>query len=125
MPEAFFKIKLQAATLLKPSLWHRSFPLIFAKCLITPFLQNSSGRLLLYMELSLCLSSYFAQLFVKSLCFPHSSFIVNTIYRINNKQKQETAPISSRERVLYLSMHIYINRIFYSMTYETEISLNL
>ena len=35
------------ATLLKKRLWHRCFPVNFAKCLRTPFLQNSSGRLLL------------------------------------------------------------------------------
>ena len=31
-------------------LWHRSSPVIFAKFLRTPFLQNTSGRLLLYEE---------------------------------------------------------------------------
>ena len=38
---------LRPATLLKKSLWHRCFPVNFAKFLITPFLQNTSGRLLL------------------------------------------------------------------------------
>ena len=41
-----FLIKLQA-TLLKKSLWHRSFLVNFAKFLRTDFLQNTSGRLLL------------------------------------------------------------------------------
>ena len=35
------------ATLLKKRLWHRCFPVNFAKFLRTPFLQNTSGRLLL------------------------------------------------------------------------------
>ena len=35
------------ATLLKKRLWHRCFPLNFAKFLRTPFLQDTSGRLLL------------------------------------------------------------------------------
>ena len=35
------------ATLLKKRLWHRCFPVNFTKFLGTPFLQNSSGRLLL------------------------------------------------------------------------------
>ena len=39
---------LNPATLLKKRLWHRCFPVNFAKFLRTPFLQNSSGRLLLY-----------------------------------------------------------------------------
>ena len=38
---------LRPATLLKKRLWHRSFPVNFAKFLRTPFLQNTSGRLLL------------------------------------------------------------------------------
>ena len=37
---------LRAATLLKKKLWHR-FPVDFAKFLRIPYLQNTSGRLLL------------------------------------------------------------------------------
>ena len=39
---------LRPATLLKKRLWHRCFPMSFAKFLRIPFLQNTSGRLLLY-----------------------------------------------------------------------------
>ena len=38
---------LRPATLLKKRLWQRCFPVNFAKFLRTPFLQNTSGRLLL------------------------------------------------------------------------------
>ena len=38
---------LRSATLLKKILWHRCFPVNFAKFLKTPFLQNTSRRLLL------------------------------------------------------------------------------
>ena len=38
---------LRSATLLKKRLWHRCFPVNFAKFLRTAFLQNTSGRLLL------------------------------------------------------------------------------
>ena len=38
---------LRPATLLKNRLWHRYFPVNFAKFLRTPFLQYTSGRLLL------------------------------------------------------------------------------
>ena len=38
---------LNSATLLKNRLWHRCFPLNFAKFLRKSFLQNTSGRLLL------------------------------------------------------------------------------
>ena len=39
---------LRPATLLKKSLWHRCFPVNFAKFPRTRFLQNTSGRLFLY-----------------------------------------------------------------------------
>ena len=38
---------LRPAALLKKRLWHKCFPLNFVKLLRTPFLQNTSGRLLL------------------------------------------------------------------------------
>ena len=46
---ASYLIKLQArlATLFKKRLWHRCFPVNFAKFLITPFLKNTSWCLLL------------------------------------------------------------------------------
>ena len=41
---------LRPATLLKKRLWHRSFPVNFAKFLRTPFPQNTSRRLVLTFE---------------------------------------------------------------------------
>ena len=43
--------KGRPATLLKKRLWHRCFPVNFVKFLRTPFLQNTSGRLLVEMKL--------------------------------------------------------------------------
>ena len=40
---------LSPATLLKTSLWRKCFPVNFAKFLRTPFLQNTSGRLPLFL----------------------------------------------------------------------------
>ena len=40
-------LNLRPATLLKKRLWHRCFPVNFTKFLRTPFLQSTSGRLLL------------------------------------------------------------------------------
>ena len=37
--------------LLKKRIWHRCFPVSFAKFLGTPFLLNTSGRLLLYVHM--------------------------------------------------------------------------
>ena len=39
---------LRPATIFKKRLWHRCFPAKFVKFLRTPFLQNTSGRLLLH-----------------------------------------------------------------------------
>ena len=46
----FNKVAGQArpATLLKKRLWHRCFPMNFAKFLRTTFSQNTSGRLTLF-----------------------------------------------------------------------------
>ena len=41
---------LRSATLLNKRLWHKCFPVNFAKLLRTPFLQSTSGRLLLVFE---------------------------------------------------------------------------
>ena len=48
MPESFFNkvTGLRLATVLKKRPWHRCFPVNFAIFLRTPFLQNTSGRLL-------------------------------------------------------------------------------
>ena len=43
---------LRPATLLKKSLWHKYFPVNFAKFLRTPFLQSTSGRMLLKEDFS-------------------------------------------------------------------------
>ena len=70
---------LRPAILLKKRLWHRCFPVNFAKFLITPFSQNTSRRLLLkqtqwqisagktWLQLSVskCLVNYFWRYFFK------------------------------------------------------------
>ena len=49
VPESLFNkvAGLRPATLLQKRLWHKCFPVNFAKFLRTPFLQNTSGWLLL------------------------------------------------------------------------------
>ena len=42
-----YKSRMRPAILLKKSLWHRCFRVNFAKFQRAPFLQNTSGRLLL------------------------------------------------------------------------------
>ena len=46
-PEVFYEKIPRPATLLKKRLWHRGFPVNFAKFLRTSFLQNTCGQLLL------------------------------------------------------------------------------
>ena len=47
VPESKSHLSLRPTTLLKKRVWHRCFPVNFAKFLRKPFLQNTSGRLLL------------------------------------------------------------------------------
>ena len=49
VPNTPFIYPLRPATLLKKRPWHRCFTMNFAKFLRTPFIQNTSGRLLLTM----------------------------------------------------------------------------
>ena len=50
-------VGLRPATLLRKSPWHRCFPVNFVKFLRVPNLQNTSGRLLLYINLLRCKKS--------------------------------------------------------------------
>ena len=62
-----FLIKLQLPALFKKRLWHRCFPVNFAKFLRTLFQQNTFGRLLLNLWLStLCLVVFTS---FKYMCF--------------------------------------------------------
>ena len=45
--QSLFLVKLQTSSPAKMRLWHRCFPVNFAKFLRTPFLRSTSGRLLL------------------------------------------------------------------------------
>ena len=49
---------LRPTTLLKKRLWHRCFPVNFVKFLSTPFLQNTSRRLLLCIKVTLTIICY-------------------------------------------------------------------
>ena len=49
-PPSNVQINRRLATLLKKRLWCKSFPVNFVKFLRTPFLQNTSVRLLLFIH---------------------------------------------------------------------------
>ena len=54
------RCSVELATILKKRLWHRCFPVNFAKFLRTPFLQNTSGWLLLF---KMALSNFNTRIF--------------------------------------------------------------
>ena len=86
---------LKPATILKKRLWHSRFPMSFAKFSRTPFLQNTSGRLLLSSD------------WIKS--FSHSVFHKYSIK-------------CSRKRYLII---MYMNNIRECVGYSTHISIVL
>ena len=77
-PSLFFNkvAGLRPATLLKNRLWHRCFPVNFAKFLRTTFLQNTSGRLLLSLWSFVCN----LQKFKTSGIFMSNGFLICTSY---------------------------------------------
>ena len=90
-----FLIKLQ----LKKRLWHRCFPVNFARFLRTPFLQNTSGRLLLkQVMLNYILVIYpninnsfpSRHLLVQSQQEKHRDNVWN-LFKINNKNTRATS----------------------------------
>ena len=68
------KSGLRPATLLKKRFWHRCFPVNFAKFLRTTFLQNTSGRLLLFLSIWLFKTIDFP---TKSTKFSNSGKLMN------------------------------------------------
>ena len=60
--------RLSPATLLKKRLWHRCFPVNFAKFLRTPFLQNTSRRLLFIPNH--VMFHHFDTIFMSCYCMP-------------------------------------------------------
>ena len=79
---------LRPATLLKKRLWHRYFPVNFAKFLRTAFLQNTSGRLILKAKylFKYKISNYFHQ-------FTETFFATKII----NHAEQKSFPVSFKK----------------------------
>ena len=76
---------LRPATLLKKRLWHRCFPLNFAKFLRTPFLQNTSGRLLLESDLLPVFQKRFAKGFSRWSLFNSNWDLIPMMTTTENK----------------------------------------
>ena len=83
---------LRPATLLKKRLWHRCFSVKFTKILRTPFLQNTSERLLMFWqggsnqketELNLC-SLFSILALMNSIHLPDDSYrVIQSSYQIH------------------------------------------
>ena len=90
-----FLIKLLPATLLKKTLRHSCFPVNFEKFLRTPFLRNTSRRLLL--EVFVIKSCYPQLFYIKSWKFSSSSFsILILLYPIYFPLSYSTWPFIGR-----------------------------
>ena len=62
-----YRRKTGRRTFSPPHLWHKCFPVNFEKFVRTPFLQNTSGRLLLKMDFSLIINLLIMELHVSSI----------------------------------------------------------
>ena len=76
---------LRPATLLKKRLWHSCFPVKFAKLPRTPFLQNTSERLLLYFLRCVNMMSISTK---KRLCFSGFQMTIQILWFFQNRQEQ-------------------------------------
>ena len=85
--QSLFFAGLRPVTLLKKRLWHRCFPVKFAKFLRTPFSRNISGRLLLYIQIK---RSKDYQDFLRVRRFCHNMKDLYLQLR-NRKRKKETS----------------------------------
>ena len=77
---------LRTATLLKKKLWHRYFLVDFAKFLRTPYLQNTSGRLLLILSVACYLCLPLSEIFASkkvALC-EKSRLVENRLHKCSN-----------------------------------------
>ena len=71
---------LRPANLLKKSLWHKCFPVNFAKFLRSPFFQNTSGRLLLQLTIMCSINRDLNRgflVYIFSLRFLGSKFLIH------------------------------------------------
>ena len=87
------------ATLFKKRLWRRCFPVNFAKFLRTPFLQNSSGRLLLNRTYSffivffcVCFFFSFVITFTDWFLLAKNYFNTTTLRKVINNQIKQNFP---------------------------------
>ena len=88
LKKVFLKIEgHRPATLLKKRLWHRCFPVNFAKLLRTPFLQNTSGRLLLLVR---AYGHYFLKTYFYSKTTEFSSLLCCVAKEKPTKETEKT-----------------------------------
>ena len=113
---------MSACNFIKKRLWHRCFPIKFAKFLRKPFLQNTSGRLLLFRVNRV--SDYYAKsiyikvfLWIIVLSVPSKILRIlktansfeNTYYKCGAGLQPGTSPVVSFSRIF--SIHFVSSKI--------------
>ena len=92
-------LRLQACNLINKRLWHRWFPVDFANILRTPFLQNTSGRLLLLFILTTLATGSIFEVFwliiYKNICqmvieYYWNHFVMLSTYKLSTKLFEQT-----------------------------------
>ena len=118
--QSLFLRGLGSATLLKKRLWHRCFPVNFAKFLRTQFLQNTSGRLLLELGRHIFHKlKYTSSPFVRNGSFLQNLFPV-TLFHIswpNNTEILNSIVRVNAEKVCYKYPHKYAENKTYLCSY--------
>ena len=92
---------LRPATFLITRLWHRCFLVNFPKFLITPFLQNTSGRLLLNLKLNIRKKKWLLNFFNRKIYF-QSCRRISKFRILHRSLRQHHFDISDNPANIYL-----------------------
>ena len=93
----------RSATLLKKRLWHRCFPVNFAKFLRKPFLQDTSGRLLLFFGQSNEANSNTCLKHIELSKFKHTSQTYRT-QQIQTHVSDTSSSVNSNTRLRHIEL---------------------
>ena len=111
---------LRPATLLKKRLWHRCFPVKFAKLLRTPFLQSTSGWLLLVFSMRSFVTTFWLP---SSRCSEYSSLSsvsVITSFSGSNRHRFKDLNLSANSTKMSLSVSKELYRNFHQTILQSQ-----
>ena len=118
----FFKKNRKPANLLKKRLRYRGFGVNFAKFLWTPFLQNTSGRLLLNVLKLLLISKLLSQYHIKYLYCTATHYPQSCMPPVIFWHKEPT--LVSINLLTLEFIHSVWRLVFWSWTYKSLFSYN-